>query len=507
MSDPRRLAATLLLATAPLFAAAPSWAQGKPAAPASLEVVELPSKASPLVSVRLQFDAGSIYDPAGKEGLAALTGLMIAQAGTKKRSYSDMLEALYPMAASISLNTDREVTLIAGTVHRDRLDAYTGLLEEALLQPSFSEDDFKRNKEQLLTYLTNSLRAGSDEALGLEALQEAIFAGTPYGHAPAGTVESLQKLTLDDVRSFHKERFTQGSLMLGVAGGYPEGYIDRLRKDLAALPAGQKGRKELPPLPKTAGRDITLIDKETASVGINLGFALPITRADADYFPLMVANSYLGEHRTFYGRLMNQLRGERGLNYGDYSYIEYWLAPPQTDYPSPNVPRRQQYFSVWIRPVVPADAQFALRAALYEVQRLHDQGMTPAEFEAIRDLLINYSKLWAQTLSDRLGFLMDSKFYGMPYYIDEIEARLKTMTVDQVNAAVKKYLDPASFDAIIVTAKASDLKATLQKDAPSPKTYTSQVPPAVQEADKTIVALPVKPTKIEIIPIDQMFQK
>ena len=88
----------------------------------------------------------------------------------------------------------------------------------------------------------------------------------------------------------------------------------------------------------------------------------------------MVAGSFLGEHRTMNGRLMQQLREKRGLNYGDYAYIEYWANPPFTSNPTPNVPRREQYFSVWIRPVVPVDAQFALRDALYEVQRLRDQG-------------------------------------------------------------------------------------------------------------------------------------
>lgn len=503
MSDLRKSAATLLAAL-PLVAAAPAWAAPAATAP---EVVELHSDASPLVSIRLQFDAGSIYDPPGKEGLAALTGLMVAQSGTQKRSYSDLLEALFPMAASIGLNTDREVALINGTVHRDRLDAYTELLEEALLRPAFAESDFQRNKEQLLAFLTNTLRSGSDELLGLEALQDEIFAGHPYGHPAAGTVESLQRLTLDDVKAFYKQRYTQGGLMLGVAGGYPKGYVDRLKKDLSALPAGQKGRMDLPAPPKLSGRNFTLIDKETASVAINFGLPLPINRSNPDYFPLMVANSYLGEHRTFYGKLMNELRGNRGLNYGDYSYIEYWLNPPFTDYPAPNVPRRQQYFSVWIRPVVPVDAQFALRAGLNEVQKLHDQGMTKADFEATRNLLINYSKLWAQSLDLRLGVLMDSKFYGMPPYIEEIENRLKSMTVEQVNAAARKYLDPSSLAVVMITSNAEQLKDTLQKDGPSPKTYNTQAAAAVLEADKTIQSLKVQPAKIEVVPVAQVFQK
>jgi zinc protease len=486
-----------------LGVAVPALAQG-PGSP--FEVVALPSAGSPLVAIRLQFNAGSIYDPPGKEGLAALTGMMIGEAGTAKRPYSDLLEELYPMAAGIGNSTDREVTLIEGEVHRDKLADYTVLFEEALLHPGFSPADFDRNKQQLVSTLTNTLRS-NDEALGLEMLQDKIFQGHPYGHPPAGTLAGLSNITLDDVKRFYREHYTRGSLMLGVAGGYPGDYVSRLEKDLAALPQGEKGRLELPPAPRIAGHDFTLIEKQTGSVGIHFGFPLPVTRADADYYPLMVANSALGEHRTFSGRLMQRLRGLRGLNYGDYSYIEYLASAPRTNRPIPNVPRREQYFSVWIRPVVPADAQFALRAGLHEVQLLHDKGLTQDELDLTRSFLVNYSKLWGQSLPDRLGFAMDSKFYGMPYYIDEIDSRLKKLTLADVNGAIRKYLSTDNYDAVFVTANAAQLKATLLKDEPSPKSYNSQVDATVTAEDKVIVPLKVQPTRIDILPVAEVFQK
>jgi zinc protease len=481
-------------------------AQAQPPAASGVEVVTLPSAGSPLVAVRLQFNAGSIYDPPGKEGLAALTGLMIGQAGTRKHAYSDLLEALYPMAAAINVNTDREISVVEGLVHRDMLAGYTALLEEALLQPAFSQADFDRNQRQLVSLITNQLRS-NDEMLGLEMLQSELFQGTPYAHSSVGTVEGLGKITLDDVKKFYQDHYTQGSLMLGVAGGYPGDYVARLQKDLAVLPKGEKGRLTLPPAPKVQGRNFTLVEKETGSVGITFGYPLPVTRADADYYPLLVANSFLGEHRTMHGRLQQQLRVRRGLNYGNYSYIEYREAPPFTTTPIPGVPRREQYFSVWIRPVVPADAQFALRAGLSEVQRLRDRGLTQEEFAATRDFLVNYTKLWAQSLPQRLGFQMDSRFYGTPYYIDEIDRRLKTLKVEEVNAAIKKYLSADSYDAVLVTANAQALKETLQKDEPSPKTYNSQAPADVLEADKTIQALKVQPTRVDVVPVAQAFQK
>jgi zinc protease len=470
-------------------------------------VVTLPSPRSPQVAVRLLFRAGSIDDPPGKEGLAALTALMVANAGSARRSHDEVLEQLYPLAAAIRSVTDREVTLFAGRVASESLDSYTALLEEALLTPGFAESDFRRNQAQLLGYLTNTLRSGNDELLGLEVIQDVIFAGQPYGHPPSGTVAGLKSIALEDVRQFYRAHYTRANLTIGIAGGYPEGFAARLAHDLAALPAGRSAPPPpLPPPPTAAGRRITLIDKQTASVGIHFGFPLPVTRKDPDYYPLMVANSFLGEHRTLNGRLMRELRELRGLNYGDYSYLEYWADPPFTTRPAPNVPRRQQYFSVWVRPVQPADAQFALRGALYQVQQLYDQGMTREEFEPTRDFLISYSKLWAQDLSSRLGFYMDSRFYGMPYFIDEIETRLKALSVEEVNRAIHKYLSPENLHAVLVTAGASRLAELLRRDEPSPRKYERQMPASVLAADQEIAGIKVRPTAITVVPADRLFE-
>lgn len=489
----------------------------KPAA-VELEVVSLPSDSSPLVAIRMMFKAGSMHDPAGKEGLAALTGLMLAQSGSAERTYGEIVDKLYPMAASIEVTTDREVTVISGEVHRETLSDYLGLLLEGLLKPGFREEDFERHRAQLNAFLTNTLRASNDELLGLEALQQVIFADHPYEHAPQGTVEGLAAITVDDVKTFYQTYYSPSNLLLGLAGGFPKDLIDEMSSKLGALPPGQKhqGRVDhgLPDPARIetdetggAGRRFVLIEKPTDSVGIHFGYALGVNRSHADYYPLMVANSFLGEHRTFHGRLMKQLRGKRGLNYGDYSYIEYWHFPPFTSNPSPNVPRRHQYFSVWIRPVVPATAHFALRNSLYEVERLIENGMTQDEFELTRDFVVNYSKLWAQSPANRLGFLMDSRFYGMDSYIDEIDRRLKEMTLDDVNTAIRRHLRSDRFHAVFVTGNAEEVRAYLEADEPSPMKYNAPPEDEVIKADKIIERIEVRPASIEIVPIEEWFQK
>jgi zinc protease len=477
-----------------------------PVANAPIELVTLPSPSSPLVAVSAFFRVGSMDDPEGKEGLASLAASVVGEGATTKRPFKDLVEALYPLAASISVRSDREVTVFSAEVHRDKLDELTALFTEVLLQPAFAEADFTRHKSQAQSYLTTSLRAASDEMLGLELIQQEIYAGHPYEHSPAGTVAGLSAITLDDVKAFWRERFTTGNLTLGVAGGYPEGYPEKLAAALAGLPAGPRRERPLPPAPQPPGREVTLVEKGAASVGIHIGYPLSIGRADADFYPLMVANSFLGEHRTFHGRLQQELRSERGLNYGNYSYIEHYFAPPQTSNPTPNVPRRQQYFSIWVRPVQPAAASFATRAALHQVQRLVKDGMTEDEFDSTRDFLVNYSKLWAQTLSRRLGFLLDSKYYGTPYFIDEVERRLGALTAAEVNAALRRHLQTDRWEAVMITGDAAGLEKKLREAEP-PMAYTSPVGEATKAEDPAILAVTIDPTKVEIVPVAQVFER
>lgn len=477
------------------------------ASPSAIETTLLPSPGSPLVALRVMFRIGSIDDPPGKEGLAALTTLMVGEAGTAQRSYKELAEALYPMAAGIGSWTDREVSVFTGQVHRERLEPFTDLFLEALLQPGFEEADFNRNREQLLAYLSSTLRSGNDELLGLEALEQRIFAGHPYEHAPQGTVEGLEALSVADVKDFYRNHYSRARVLLGVAGGYPDGYPEQLQNALSTLPRGEARSASLIAAEILPGRHFTLIEKGTTSVGIHFGFPLSINRADDDFYPLMVANSFLGEHRTLHGRLMQQLREARGLNYGDYSYIEHWPNPPGTNTPLPGFPRRQQYFSVWLRPVVPNTAHFALRNAIYEVERLLEVGLDEAEFKATRDYLIHYSKLWAQTLATRLGYQMDSAFYGVPPFIEEIEARLSELDREDVLAAISRHLQSENFQAVIVTAQAEALKAAIESEAPSPIHYANPVSQDVLDNDPEIEAVKVRSASVTVVPIEELFQR
>ncbi|MBX7219506.1 MAG: insulinase family protein [Blastocatellia bacterium] len=484
------------------------WAQGKKSTATKKTMLFLQSQ-SPLITFRVVVRAGSAFDPAGKYGVAALTASLLAEGGTQAATYKEMLEKLFPMAASIGVVTDKETVTFVGEVHKDHLDKFYPMFADVLLKPRFDKSEFERLRDDAVNRLEKNLRGTNDEELGKQAFEIELFQGHPYGHAVTGTVESLKKLTLDDVKAFYAANYTRAAIKLAAAGDVPAPVLARMEKDFSTLPAGKP--VSLAPVSAVSldGLDVTLIEKETDATAISLGYQLPLTRKDKDFYALLVANSFLGEHRTFNGLLMNNMRGKRGLNYGDYSYVEHFFQEGGSTFALPNTPRSAQYFSIWIRPVPNAVRLFALRQAMWETDRYIQKGMTEAEFESTRKFLLNYSRLWTQTLSRRLGYRLDSQFYGIDDYIAAIQTNLPKLTVKDVNAALRKYLNARNFKVVMVTRDAEGLKKQMLSGAVSPMKYDSETPAEILAEDKEIEKFPlaVKAEKIRIVPVAQVFEK
>jgi zinc protease len=221
-----------------------------------------------------------------------------------------------------------------------------------------------------------------------------------------------------------------------------------------------------------------------------------------------VARSYLGEHRTFNGVLMNHLRGARGLNYGDYAYVENFIQDGWSTFPLPNIARRQQHFEIWLRPVPPQNALFALRAALYETDKLLREGIPEAGFEATKTFLMGYSNLWAQDVSRRLGFAIDAVVYGKDL-VKELQARLPKMKKAEVDKAIKKHLSLSGLSIAIVADKGQAVADKLVSGEPTPITYdTKGTPPEIEAEDKLIEKFPVKILKenVRVVPVEKMFE-
>jgi zinc protease len=171
--------------------------------------------------------------------------------------------------------------------------------------------------------------------------------------------------------------------------------------------------------------------------------------------------------------------------------------------------RRRQIFEIWIRPVPPEAGHFALRAALREYQLLVENGLTKEQFSLTQNFLKKYLLNYAPTTMARLGYAIDDRFYGIPgSHLAQFRAMVGTLTLADVNRAIKKHLHYGTMVIAVVAKDAKGLHDELVNDLPSPITYRTKKPDSVQSEDKDIAVFPVKlaPKDITVVPVTEIFR-
>ena len=470
-----------------------------------VELLTQPSD-SPLITIRILFQTGAAYDPDGKEGAASLTASMLAEGGTQSASYAEIVERLFPIAAQVHSQVDKETTVFYGTTHIDKLETYYETLRSMLLEPGWQQEDFSRLKDDALNLLRIELRSNNEEELGKEHLYLSVYGDHPYGHHNSGTAASLAALTIEDLKQFYATNYRHGNLIIGLSGGYPEGFPERVVKDFSALPEGTPDALQLPaPTPAEKVR-VRIIEKETRSTLISLGFPLEVTRSDPDWPALKLVQSYFGQHRTSKSYLYQRIREIRGMNYGDYAYIEYFPHGMFQFQPDPNLVRRQQIFQIWIRPVVPENGLFALKIALYELDKLVREGLSQADFDSTRLYLSKFVNLLTQTQSAELGYALDSRLYGIGEFNSFMKDGLAKLTRESVNEAIKRHLRSTNLDVTIITADAGGFARQLRSPASTKIQYASPPPQEILDEDPVIGAYRIDLGDVQVVPVDTVFE-
>jgi zinc protease len=490
------------------IATLPKIAAFAPAAGDAKFDVLVQKSALPQIRFKLLFNAGSAHDPAGKEGLATLTAMMVASAGSLERKIDEITKALFPMAGTFNEQIDKEMTTFTGSIHKDNWDNYLDIAMPMMVTPGFREEDFRRLKDSLKNALVTDLKDNNEEEFGKERLQTNVFAGTPYGHPVLGTAKGVDAITLDDVKDFYKKAYTQGAVKVGISGDVSDKMIASLKTALAKLPAGAGLPATTVPVGhKANGLEIEIIEKNTRATAISFGLPIAVTRSHPDFPALWLAKTFLGEHRASNAHLYQRIRELRGMNYGDYAYIEAFPRGMFQFFPSPNLGRKAQLFEVWIRPVAPENAHMALRIALTELDKAIQNGLSREDFEITRDYLMKNVFVMTATQDQYLGYALDSQWYGTPEFTKLMRDGLSTLTLDELNAAMKRHLSARNLSVVFITKDAAGLKNTLLSDAFSPVKYDGNKPQALLDEDKVIgsMKLNIKPEAITITPAAKAF--
>ena len=473
-------------------------------------LIEMRNDASPLVTFRIVFEGGSADDPAGREGLGYLTARWMAEGGTESLTYEELTRRLFPMAARIDYGVDRDMTVFVAQVHRDHVAAFYPLLRDVLLHPRLADEDFRRVRTQTVSALTQELRGADDEALSREFVQSLVYANHPYGHPALGTERGLAASTPDEARAMRGRVLCRDRVMVGLAGGYPAELAAQVRQDMESLPGQCATIATLQRVERPHGVHVVVIDKpDASSTAIALGFPVEYTRASEDFPAVQFATNYIGLHRQSSGILYQTIRESRGLNYGDYAYAEHFEQSGWSRFPRTNIQRRSQYASIWIRPVRPSNAHFAIRAALRAVDRTLENGIAAEDFTRQQTFLSGYVNLFAQTESERLGYALDDAWgHATAPYAERLRTAWAHLDREQVVAAARRQLTTHDLWIAIVAPDAQALANAIGHNTPSPITYDSPKPAEILAEDREIQAYPlaIRPEDVRVVPLAEVFR-
>lgn len=489
-------------------------------------LVTLPS-ASSLYQIEIMVRAGSASDSPGKEGTANLVARALIDGGfgdpknpvTKEK----LAEITRPWgdAALPQVRVEKETTTYSMIVPRSAFPEFVNqVLKPMFTQPLWTQAEVDRLRREALTEITSQLRFEDEESLGLAALDNSMYEGTGLAHLTAGTVKGLQAVTRDDLEAFYRKYYASSNMLVATSINDQDQLVkltESLPSSAAPAPTAPASKETLKP-----GRHLLIITQPNAiATGLHLGFPIAVNRTSDDYWPLFVGNVFLGLHRDSFGRMYQEIREERGYNYGDYSYVEYATGKPRYQVPPPATPRSSQYFSIWIRPVGNQYTHFILKAMTEELDRFVREGLTAEQVQQAkiraRTLYLDY----AESLSRQLGYRLDDMFYGMKDhgYLQEMLAKIDAVTPEQVNAAIKKNLQTENLEYVIVTNES--LGDKLADDVASGSNVTSKtlaeyhisepIPPEKQkmlEQDEKWKAFPLNIPRenIRVVKAAEMFE-
>ncbi len=385
----------------------------------------------PFVTFQLLIDSGSWKDPSGEEGLSYLTarGLLL---GTSKHTVNQVNEELDFMGASLSSSSGRDYATLSLKVLKKDLDKGLNLFMEVLTQPTFPEEEIRREIEKTLAAI-QSEEDQPEEVAGKEFLKS-LFLNSPYGHPVEGTKESVPRLTREAVVRFYRSYYHRNNAILTVVGDMTADQVKA--KLLPLLEKWPTGEIPKPPF-------ITKFEKEQKTVKINrpitqaniiLGHA-GVSRENPDYYALTVMNYILGGG-GFASRLMEEIRNKRGLAYSVASFFDPGKYPGS--------------FQIVLQ-TKNSSAKEAISLSLQQVERIQKELVSEKELEGAKKYLIGSFPMRLDTQGKLANFLSQVEYFGLGLnYPEKYPSLIRSVTREDVLRVAKKYLYPKKYVLVIV---------------------------------------------------------
>ncbi|HXC32354.1 MAG TPA: pitrilysin family protein [Verrucomicrobiae bacterium] len=412
-----------------------------------LEIVLVESHTIPKLTGELFFRSGNAVTAATAPGLADMTAT-VARTGTQRRSSRAIEEDLRRMGADLSSGAGADTSVISFAGLAEFSNELLSLVSELAQQASFPEDEFERERRQLIEGLR--IERTTPGFLASERLRRVLFGTHPYGTI-SPTEEQAKSYRLEQLREFYRQHYRPGNALLVMVGDFsPQDMLAQIEKIFGSWPSGPVEEAPDPPLPELPGRRVYLVHlPDSVQTQIAIGNRA-ITRKHPDWLRLTLANSIYGG--AFNSRLVMNIREDKGYTY----------SPRSGAHPL----RRHGYFSIGaaVRDDVVAAT---LTEIFYEVDRMRSTPVGEEELDDARSYLTGVFSLGLATQDGLAGQLATATLERLPEdYLETYRERVLKLTAADVLDAAQKYFDSAHAQIVVVGDRAQIEAQAAQFGAP-----------------------------------------
>jgi len=357
-------------------------------------------------------------ETAGAEALM----LQVATEATTNFPRERLRRELATTGTSLGAGVTYDFSVVSLASTRQAFDRAWTVFTDAVLRPSFASDDVERVRTRMLAGLKES--ESTPESL-LEVLQErSAYAGHPYQNDPHGTVETIGRLTVADLKKCHEQMLQTSRLLLVIVGDLEAGALQsRVEAAFGALPRGTYVPSPVPPLVFQAPSvHVTARDLPINFVK-GIYAAAPLT--SPDIYPLRVATSLLEE------RVFDEVRVKRALSYAPDAFLESQGANiGGISFSSP-------------------DPNQVVTIMLGEIQRLQTVPTRPDEIQAVAQQFLTKSYLSEESSAAQAGVLAQAELIGGGWrQTAEMMQRLREVTPADVRRVAMTYMRNLQFVAV-----------------------------------------------------------
>lgn len=401
--------------------------------PSGIRLVTAPVAKLPLATVLVIVDAGSVNEPRGKEGIAALTAAGLLE-GTTQFDGAELAEKFEQLGTSLESGADWDSAVIKITTLSDRLEAATELLGEVISSPVFPEREIERLKAERLAEILQL----ETEPRGLadEKFEEFLYSPqSRYSSPDAGSTKSVSALSREDVEQFYRANYRSGATTVIVSGdATPEQARAMVTRAFQKWPAGAVQKPQLTASARTNRRSVHIVHKpEAPQSELRVGH-IGLPRKHPDFFPTLVMNAVLGG--LFGSRINLNLREQRGYTYGASSYYDWRRGP------GPFV------VSTAVQSEVTTPA---LTEIFLEIDRIRGEKISDEELTLARDYLEGVFPIRYETTAAIASALATLVIHDLPAdYYDTYRKNIHDVSADSVLRAATAHLHPSELQTVVV---------------------------------------------------------